>query len=62
MIANPGIKLCPFLKKYISEPQDGHYVGNNVYVPNYIEEFRECIKKECTAWNELKKDCRLCDK
>ena len=62
MIANPNIKLCPLLKKYVYEPQDGTFVGNNNYIPNYTEEFQECIETKCMAWNHLKKECKIMDK
>ena len=55
-------KLCPFPKQTKMTNYNYSNFGGAPVNTVYEEDFLECLKKECQAWNELKNDCRLMEK
>lgn len=56
MIADPGIKNCPFRKEV--DTIDYKYAGHGV-VTNTAENFLECIENACMAWSKKERGCLL---
>ncbi len=58
MIANLNAKKCPFRKEYIMGGTETRSQFQDI-VTGYVEQFQECIDKECMAWGEKERTCLL---